>query len=388
MSVFNKMIESIRLIDDTRRDHLKKYKLDEVLFLTLCSVISGYSSFTSIETFGEERIDWLRKFLPYSNGAPSHDTIRNCIGIINEVALTTMLTDFVEQIRINKNDSFDTISIDGKVFAGSATAREQQTKKVNGGKSPLKVVTAFSNDLFAVLGIESTGEGSEPDALLRLLENLNIEGKILTADAAYAYHPVLETIKDNKGDFLIAVKNNQPTLHNEIEKIFTESPDIPKSETISLGHGRQEIRQIRVLSKEQLPDYIKEHWPLVEMIVEAQNIRVVGSDYENGSISERYYISSKILSGEKAGDFIRNHWGIENKQHWNLDVLFQEDSSKQRTGKLPYNMGVFRRFALTLLMNNGEQQNVRLIRRQEKCLMNPDYLEKTLNQSAGKKGDK
>ena len=383
---FDKLIVSLGQLDDPRGGFSISYPLNEILFLTISSVLSGFSEWEEIVDFGIEKIDWLRNYLPYKNGIPSHDTLNRVMGMINYRSFEEV---FVHWTTIDlKLPQGVVINIDGKRLRSSASKMEQQTPHSAGGKSAVHIVEAWCGAVQMCLAQYKTADKSnEITAIPVILDWIEIEGSTITIDAMGCQKNIAAKIIKKEADYILAVKGNQEALQEAVIEAFKESKN---SETVELecyeqvekGHGRIEYRRSQVLPCSKLPKNMIEEWEGLRSIVEISSKRIIVSTNRTET-ETRYYISSKLDSPEIFNQKIRGHWQIENQLHWTMDVLFDEDASRKRSGNSAQNFAIIRRMALNILKNNPDKISVN--RKMNKCAMSDTYRDKNLQAIIGRK---
>jgi predicted transposase YbfD/YdcC len=301
-------------IPDPRIERCKRHELLDILFLSISAVLCGAEGWEEIEDFGHARLEWLRQYFPYASGIPRHDTIARVLSRLDPEALQRSFIGWVQAA--SELSDGEIVAIDGK------TAR--RTFQKGDRKSALHLVSAWACRNGLVLGQQKVDNKSNE----------------ITAIPA-----VLE---------LLALKGNQATLNQEVRRLF-EGP-LPKGyseqrsdEQVEGGHGRIESRQYRhsLLGKHVLP--AAQGWPGLKSVLEVTATR---DDGQKMSTQKRYFICSLGLDVERAAQAVRQHWGIENKLHWVLDVTFREDESRIRRGNGAEVMSVLRRMTLNLLKQN------------------------------------
>ena len=371
------LIKGFELIKDARIARHQLYPLNEVLFLTINAVISGFSEWEEIVDFGIEKQVWLSTYLPYKNGIPSHDTVNRVIGLINYRDFEVFFISWVEGLAMSVSGKL--INVDGKKLRGSVDKLLQQKSRSEGGKSAIHLVEAWCSELNLCLGQYKTEDKSnEITAIPALLDLLEIGGSTVTIDAMGCQKAIATKIIDKEADYILGLKGNQETIHDAVKALFElKKYQTEISEEITNDHGRYEIRQCRVLSADLLPESMRSSWKGLKMLIEIESERLIlaSSQYE---IERRYYIGSKMQSAEAYNQEVRQHWGIENKLHWSLDVTFGEDKSRKRSGNNAQNFGLIRRVALNLLKLNDDRPKVSINRRMNKCALSDDYRAKTL----------
>ena len=328
-------------LDDPRIDRKKLHPMPEILLLTLCAVICGAESWDDIETFGQAKLEFLRRYLPYVHGTPSDDTLRRFFRAIDPAQFQRL---FIEWIRawLHPEVADKVVAIDGKTLRGSH----------NGEQLPIHLVSAFASEAGIVLGQIKTHEKSnEITAIPELLEWLDVRGAIVTIDAMGCQKAIAEKIVDKGGDYLLALKGNQSSLHDDVRLHF-EAPSpqassrMEQAETLDKGHGRIDVRRCRVSTD---IDWLKERhpeWNNLNSIVAITSERHIG---ETVTQETRYFISSALIPAERMLAAVRLHWGIENQLHWVLDMSFGEDQSRIRKGNAPSNVAIIRHAALNMI---------------------------------------
>ncbi|MBD0300176.1 MAG: ISAs1 family transposase, partial [Nitrososphaera sp.] len=315
-------IEHFGDIPDPRVERTKKHKLIDILFLTLAAVLCGCDEWEEIQAYGEKKMDWLRKYIELSNGIPSHDTINRVISAINPTVMQERFVQWVQSIATLSEGQV--VSLDGKRLCGSGK---------DGKEAIVHMVSAWSDANNLVLGSYKVDDKSnEITAIPKLLEMLDLAGCILTLDAMGCQTGIAEQIVDNQAHYILAVKENQAHLLDDIREAFAhEQPTrISTDVQTALGHGRIEKRTCRVITNVAWVCKASE-WKGLASLVELTAER---TDKKTGSYEKevRYYISDLLQSAGAFTACIRSHWGIENRQHWALDVAFSEDKSRKRAG--------------------------------------------------------
>jgi predicted transposase YbfD/YdcC len=383
----DKLIDSFSVLKEFRGGYSIQYPLNEIIFLTICSVLSGFSEWDEIVDFGEEKIHWLRKYHPYDNGIPSHDTINRVMGMIDYRAFEECFVNWATMdIQLSKGV---VINIDGKKLRSSATKKDQQTAHREGGKSAVHLVEAWCGALQMCLAQYKTADKSnEITAIPVILDWLEMKGCIITIDAMGCQRSIASKIIDKEADYILALKGNQEGLQLATIEAFSQveaGSNLEKyHEQAETGHGRKEKRVCRVLPADTIPSEIVKEWKGLASIVEISSERTVLSTMKQET-EIRYYISSLNDSAEGFNKKIREHWLIENQLHWTMDVVFKEDASSKRSRNSAQNFGLIRRIAINVLKNNPEK--ISLQRKMNKCAMSDDYREKIMLAIVGKKSE-
>ena len=341
------------------------YPLEEILFLVIAAVISGANGWTAIETFGVDKLDWLRKYYPYENGTPSDDVLGKLFSRLDSKEFSECFSRWINSI-VELTEG-EVVAIDGKSIRGS--------RDLSAGKSMLHVVSAFAAKNRLCLGQEVVGQKSnEITAIPMLLDLLEIKGCIVTIDAMGCQKKIAEKIIKKKADYLLMVKGNQPELKQQVEKVFQIEKPISSDIMTDIGHGRSEIRTCETIDNLQFLDG-KEEWKNLKTIVKITSERY-NKQTEFSSTEVRYYISSMISESSKINKAVRSHWAIENNLHWNLDVVFNEDDSLKKKGNSASNFNIILKMALSMLEN--EKTKMSKPNKRLKSALSDPYREKVL----------
>ncbi len=366
------LLDHFSALKDPRQQWRVIYPLREILFLVLSATLSGMEDFVEIRLWGQQRLDFLRRFLPFERGIPAHDTLNDVINAIDEELFKSCFASWVETLREQEPDI---IAIDGK------TSRRSHDR----GRDPLHMVSAWATRQRLVLGQEAIEHKSnEIVAIPRLLERLELKGALVTIDAMGTQSEIAEKIVAKGGDYLLALKANRPATYRDVVRFFAEPPADQLSEpfeTVEKDHGRLESRRHVVchevdwlFSDRRYPD--EPRFPHLAMIamVETQVERQGRLEQER-----RYYLSSAKLDAKSFAAAVRAHWGIENRLHWVLDVVFHDDLARLRTGSGPQNMAVVKHMAMNLVRAQDDKHSLKV--RRKLANLNPDYLQKLLTQA-------
>lgn len=338
------ILEYFAGVPDPRIERTRLHPLVSILVLSLCAVICGADSFVGIEEFASAREAWFSSFLDLPNGIPSHDTIGRVFAMLDPKALEAAFRAWVAAVAtVTKGE---VVAIDGK------TLRRSFQKA--GSSAFVHMVSAWATTNRIVLGQVKTEEKSnEITAIPRLLEFLQIKGCLVTIDAMGCQRDIAAKIIDREADYMLAVKDNQPTLLADIVATFDQAAEAPVAaavldyhETHDKGHGRTEVR--RCWTTEDLTRISRrDQWEQLASLVLVESERTVNG---KTSIERRHYITSRsTFSAKDALSASRSHWGIENTLHWVLDVAFREDDCRVRAGNAGENFAVIRHIAVNLL---------------------------------------
>jgi predicted transposase YbfD/YdcC len=360
------LLDHFSTIKDTRQAWKVAYPLREVLFLVVCGTIANCDDYDDIVDWGKAHLSFLRGFAEFHYGIPCADWLRTVMNRIDPDLFMACFSSWVAQCW---PDKLHLVAIDGK------TSRRSHNRKT--GQKALHLVSAFATNSRLVLGQEAVEEKSnEITAIPALVERLDLEGALVSIDAMGCNPDIAQSILDAKADYLLAVKDNQPTLHADIKSYFETAPsgEVERVETVGKDHGRIEVRTYTV---SQVVDWYaaQRSYPGAPRFPKLTTIAMVESRIERGDKIEaerRSYISSRALSAAAFADGARGHWRIENNLHWTLDVTFNEDQSRLRTGHGAKNMAVVRHFALNLVRKVADKRS---IKRRRKCAAwDPNYL--------------
>lgn len=345
-----------------------KHELIEIIFLVISAVVSGCNDWETIAVFGESQLKWLRKYYPYKNGIPSHDTINRVFSAMDSKVFGSYFIKWTQEIC--ELSEGEIVAIDGK------TVRRSYDK--NAGQSAIHIVSAYAQKNRLCLGQVQTEEKSnEITAIPELLELLYLEKATVTIDAIGCQKEVVKKIvKEKKADYVIAVKNNQKSLYGQIDKLFTITNPASESVEHHSDHGRVETRKCSIIDNFTFMDDC-EGWEGLRSIIKVESQRYFKSDGRTET-EARFYISSHKADAKQINTVIRNHWSVENNLHWMLDVVFAEDSSRRRTGNSAANFNIISKIALGLI-ERSPYKNKSKRQRRFKAGFDPAFREKVLN---------
>ena len=359
-------------LQDARVQDNQRYEFKHLIIAIICGMICGANNVDSIVNYIESKIDWFREILGLEK-PPSYSTIWWLLLLINPEELNKAFMSFVQDIRqglgIEESKEKEAIAIDGKTSRG--TGRK--------GIKALHTVSAWSSSIQLILGQVKTSEKSnEITAIPKLLELLDLNNKVISIDAMGCQSAIAKQIVEGGGDYILALKGNQETLHEEVKEAFNGlTKDIydtkmSEAEEIEKGHGRIEKRRVKV---SQNVEWLKKtkNWNSIKSIVEVESIRMIGAEKTQ---EKRYYISSLK---EGAGNFlkwIRSHWGVES-MHWTLDVAFKNDDFQGHTGNLAENFSALQRLTLVLLKQETSIKKS-IPKKRERAGWNNEYLLKII----------
>jgi predicted transposase YbfD/YdcC len=362
-------------LEETRVERTRRHPLMNVVFIAVCAMFCGANDFVGMEKFGNNKKTWLVKFLDLSNGIPSHDTFGRVIQALKPEQFVQCFLSWVETFA--DSEAGRHIAIDGK------TARASLDRK--SGQKPLHIVSAWAREAGLALGQVAVDEKSnEITAIPKLLEMLELSGAIVTIDAMGCQKEIVAQIRDGGGDFVLAVKGNQEYLEQDIIEHFRKLDEaaeqdqgqrrVAAHETADDDHGREERRRCEAVP---VPKDLRgrEHWKDLKSIC-----RVTRTYTEKGEEKSevRYFISSLRADAQRLSDAVRGHWSVENNLHWVLDMTFAEDRSRARTDHAQENLGLLRRWVLSVIKQD-EAMKGSIEKKRLMAGWNTDNLEKLLS---------
>jgi predicted transposase YbfD/YdcC len=366
------LLDQFGRIEDPREPAKVMYPLREVLFLVVAATIADCEDYDEIALWGEQHLAFLRSFSEFHFGTPCADWLRVVMNRIDPDLFQACFTAWALALR---PDAPKLIALDGK------TSRRSHDR--GRGRKALHLVSAWATAERLVLAQEAVDEKENECAVIPdLLDRLDLPGALVTIDAIACNPAIAGAIADRGGDYLLAVKANQPTLHGEIARYFADPAAKPAVLTdVDKGHGRIETRRYAVSHEvgwlsggRRCPD--EPRFPKLSAIamVEA-TVEKAGT----ATTTRRFYLSSAALSAERLAEAVRGHWGIENGLHWVLDVIFGEDQSRLRAGHGARNMAVVRHFAINAVRLGKGKRSIKATRKL--AGWNPNELARILTPS-------
>jgi predicted transposase YbfD/YdcC len=334
-------------LEDYRRQGSIKHRLTDILFITICAVISGANDLKAVAMYAQRKRRWLTSTLALTDGVPSYTTFWTVFALLSSIALEQCFVKWV-QSKMPSTDNTDNrnVSIDGKAQRGTAKKGEPH--------SFVHIVSAWASAHNLTLGqLKVDGKSNEITAIPQLLDMIDIKGTTVTIDAMGCQTAIAEKIVSKEGDYVLALKGNQGHLSDEVENYFTQAEKIDFKGVAcdaigskSCAHGRIEKREIYTTEDiDWLPQ--RGEWGKLKTIIMVKSERTIPK--QSTSIERRYYISSLPADALRVANTIRDHWGIENQVHWILDVAFREDEQNADAGNIAENMSMIRRLSLNLL---------------------------------------
>lgn len=347
----SKLVAALEAVPDPRRQCKNlRHRLVDVLIIGFCGVLCGCDDFVEIEKFGRSKVDLFRRFLELPNGIPSHDTFRRVFQAVCPLALQRCLIDWLQELRQTTQGAAETgevVAIDGKTLRRTFDrARDLRA---------LHLVSAWATANGITLGqVAVDGKSNEITAIPQLLELLDLKDCVVTIDAAGCQKDIAAKIVAKDADYVLALKDNQPTLHAQVADYFVQQleADIPDKNLrhhreVEKSHGRTETRETYVAPAPKQMVAPGTWVGLASMVMVIRHC----IDHATGKATDevRYFISSLPAKAKRLASAVRQHWGIENELHWVLDVAFNEDRMRQRDRKGIENLALLNRLAVSLL---------------------------------------
>ena len=333
------------ILPDPRMERTKKHRLLDIIFIAICTVICGGEDFTDMELFGKAKEEWLRTVLELPHGIPSHDTFGRVFALLDPTAFGECFISFAAALHeVTKGE---VIALDGKTVRHSFDTAT--------GKKAVHLVSAWASEHGLALGqLKVDGKSNEITALPALLKLLDVKGCVVTMDAMGCQKDLAKQIIEQKGDYVLCLKGNQSSLHEEAQYFFEEAKkldwhDVPYryQETVEKDHGRIEVRRCWMVEEVAI-EWLErqDQWPGLASLAAIESERRLGKKVTKET---RYFISSLTGNVQHLAEAARKHWGIENSLHWVLDVTLNEDRSRIRKEHAPENLALVRRLALNLI---------------------------------------
>lgn len=357
-------------LEDPRQSGKVAYPLEEMLLQCLLAVLAGADSWVEIAEFGKKKLDFLRRFLAFEHGTPSHDQFGNLFAALDAEAFQNCFIAWVASLT---KLAPDIVAVDGKTL--------RRSYQQGGGKAPIHMISAFSSRQRLVLGQRKVSDKSnEITAIPELLDLLTVKGSIVTVDAMGCQKEIARKIVAKEADYLLALKGNQGTLSEDVELFFNEQKvrkfkdiAVNRHQTLEKSHGRIETRTYTSI---EAIDWLKErhHWAGLTSIVMVESVReIIGGKTEQET---RFYISSLSADAERQGDAIRGHWGVES-HHWVMDMVFRDDECRIRKANAPANFATIKHIASNLMRRGAGKHSMRVKRRL--AAWDDDYLASLLS---------
>jgi predicted transposase YbfD/YdcC len=353
------LVERLQTIPDPRRPSENlKHPLVDLILLGLCGVVAGCEDFVEIAAWGKVNAPFLRTFLELPHGIASHDTFTRVFALLPPATVQAVVLPWLLERR---GEPGDYVHLDGKTLRGTRCQRQKL--------KALPVVSAWAGQSGITLGqVAVADKSNEITAMPQLLKLLDLHEKIVTIDAMGCQKTIAETIVTGGGDYILAVKDNQPTLHTEVQAVFAQAP-APKlrssrvATTSDKGHGREEQRTVRVLpAHEYLSAAQCALWlGVLSVVMVTREVWCQATGAQSREVS--YFLSSLPPNARRIGRAIRGHWSVENGLHWVLDVVFREDARRVYDRTTAENVALLNRLALSLLRGDPSKDSMKVKRK-------------------------
>ena len=366
------MKKYFRGLKDPRVVGRSRHLLLDIIVMAICAVIGNCDDWPDIEMFARKREFWFKRFLRLPDGVPSHDTFERVFARLNPRTFARCCLDWLRAA--SELVGVDHIAIDGKTLCGSASSKLRA----------LHLVSAWATQANLTLGeVAVDGKSNEITAIPKLLELLDLKGALVTIDAIGCQKGIAEKIVTLGGDYLLVVKGNQEHLLADIQTTVVQAleGELPKHQTATIattdvGHGRQERRTYMIITNlEGIRD--RAAWMGLTTVGVCYRQRTVNGKQ---TLEAHYFIGSRRMGARRYAEALRNHWGIENNLHWQLDVSFGEDVSRIQDRNAGENFALLRKLALGLLKQNSAKMSI--ARKRKAAALDPAFLEESLTGAA------
>jgi predicted transposase YbfD/YdcC len=345
-----KSLEVFAAVDDPRRVHpTTLHRLTDIIALTIMATLSGATNWAEVELWAKTKQEWLSSILELPHGIPSHDTISRVFSLLDPGQMVQAFTQWTSELSTHIKG---VVALDGKTVRRSMATTD--------GRGPIHVVNAFAAESRLVLTqLKVDSKSNEISALPKVIRMLDLKDCVATVDAMGCQVEVAKAVVEQHGDYMLQIKDNQPTLHCDVKQLFdwALNPELPQDQAIpwvesdsrNAGHGRIERR--RCIGIEALEDLESlKRWPQARSVWLIESERTINN---KTSTERRYYLSSLPATttdhASYANDVIRTHWSVENQVHWVLDVAMNEDLNRTRVGNSAENLALIRKLVLNLL---------------------------------------
>lgn len=349
------LLDRFSALEDPRQRWKVVYPLPEILLVILCATLAGAEDFVEVERWGRRKLDFLRRLLPFENGIPAHDTLNDVMNALPSALFGECFSAWVEGLR----DTLpDIVAIDGKT---SRRAKRGETHA-------LHLVSAWAARQRLVLGQQAVGQKSnEINAIPLLLERLELSGALVTIDAIGCQRDIAEAIRAKGADYLLALKDNWPTLAEEVRLFFEREPrhGFQAHHTTDGDHGRIEVRR-HYVSHDVAWLATDRRFPGEPRFPGLAMIGMVEASIERDgktSLAKRYYLCSAKLDAAQFARAVRAHWGVENRLHWVMDVVFHDDLMRLRTRNGPANMATIRHAGINIIKQINDKASIKVRRK-------------------------
>lgn len=360
------ILSLIEELPDPRMAKKVKHNFASIIFVTLCGILSDCESWGDIEDYCETKLEWLNNYVEFPNGVPSEWTFRRVFTLLDPSHLEILLRTHAASI-VTGNKNSDQIAVDGKALGGSSRQ----------GIKCLRSISAWCHENGLILGeTQVSDKSNEVTALPFLLGSMDLKGNTVSIDAAGCQKSIAELIKEKKGEYVLGLKRNQPKLHQAIIEhiqLTGESDHNRLHDFFDNSHGRCVRRRYFGYNIEKIPE--AKDWIGAKSVVAVETISSKNNDPQGRVNSEwRYYLSSHCAHNKKIPDYIRHHWGIENKLHWVLDVQMKEDDDQKSERKSARSFALLKRIALNIVRSKDKTPKRSVKRKLKRAGWDNDYL--------------
>lgn len=367
MTLFSKF----EILEDPRDIRGKKYKLIDILIMTIYGILCGLTDFTNIADFMKLKEDYFTELLGLENGTPSHDCLSDIFARIDSKKFMEIFIEWIKEIIVSVSGK--NISIDGKAIKSAID-------KINGGNT-LYIVSAFIGEIGLSIGqVKVDDKSNEITAIPELLDLINIEGATVTIDAIGTQEDIANKIVDKKGHYVLKVKKNQKELNRDVKRQFNKfnnlygNDEVIYKKTIEKDHSRGEIREYFLTYKtSEIKD--KEKWKTVKALAYVKVQVMMGDEIK---VTDNYYIIDYQISIDDLEKAVRDHWNIECGLHWRLDVIMNEDHSRNREKNSILNLATLRKIAFNLANLDKSFGKVPLQRKLTRYMLDFKNIEKLI----------
>ena len=348
-------------LPDPRRRQGIRYPFSALVTIALMAMVCGCDDAEAMESWGEANEEWLRSIFELPYGPPTQDVFLAVFALINPESFSTVFQSWVDVLRVKTRGEGKHIAVDGKT-----SRRSFDTEK---DRPAIHTVSAWLSDEGLVLGQRKTAaKSNEITAIPELLRTLDLSGATVTIDAMGCQTEIVKTITSGGGHCLLAVKENQPTLHADVVETFAQAadrrnrsvdeparPTVQACEESDKGHGRIENRRYELCRSLDWMTTI-DRWPGISFVLKVTRQRTVLADQTTSTETAYYIGSDPTIPVSQAGAFVRRHWSVENELHWVLDMAFREDEARHRAGNVAANLTTLRHFSLALLKRDPDRK--------------------------------
>ena len=365
------LFERFEVLEDPRDTRGKKYKLIDILIMTIYGLLCGLKDYTNIADFMKLKEDYFTKLLRLENGTPSHDCLSDVFGAIDSKKFMEIFIEWTKEIVKNKTGKH--ISIDGKAIKSA-------TDKINNGNIPY-IVSAFIGEIGLSIGqVKVEDKTNEITAIPDLLDLLELKGSIITIDAIGTQETIINKIIEKKAHYVLKVKDNQRELKKQIKNHFDSynnlygNKEIIHQKSIEKNHGRIEEREyFLTYNISSIKD--KKKWESAKAIA---YVKVSRTEKDETTITKHYYIIDQKIDIKTLIESIRDHWSIECGLHWRLDVIFDEDHSRNRVNNSINNLSIIRKIVFNLASLDNSFGKVPLQRKLTRYMLDFSHIEKLI----------